>query len=183
MNLDELYFKDNFTKEGNKVDLEINKITAECITSKNNKFSLDSSGNLNVYSITTEKPIVIENITNMLYPVGSIYMNVNPINPNVLLGGTWEQIKDTFLLACGNTFSNGTTGGEISHVLSLYEMPAHEHVYNGSTDVYVTTEAFQNGEWYKRLAGMSQATSSVGLNQPHNNMPPYLAVNVWKRIA
>lgn len=183
MNLDDLYFKDNFTKDGDRVDLEINKLTAECITSKNNGFSLDNSGNLNVHSITTEVPIVVESLTDALYPVGSIYMNVNPINPNVILGGTWEKIKDTFLLACGDTFSNGATGGEVSHTLSIYEMPTHEHVYNGCSDVYVTSDAFQSGEWFKQLSGMHQATSSVGLGHPHNNMPPYLAVNVWKRIA
>lgn len=26
-------------------------------------------------------------------------------------------------------------------------------------------------------------TSSVGENQPHNNMPPYLVVNMWKRMS
>ena len=26
-------------------------------------------------------------------------------------------------------------------------------------------------------------TTAVGGSAPHNNMPPYLAVNVWKRTA
>ncbi len=53
MNLDELYFKDNFTKEEDKTNLSINRLEAECITSKNNKFSLDENGNLTVNSINT----------------------------------------------------------------------------------------------------------------------------------
>lgn len=190
MNLDDLYFKDNFTKEGEKVDLEINKLTTTCITSKNNRFSLDGNGNLSVNSITTEVPIVTESQIDVLYPVGSIYMNVNPINPNVVLGGSWEQIKDRFLLACGNSFANGTMGGEINHTLTVSEMPSHNH--SGLFDN--TGELKQDYSFRKGSDGCAMSkyrndplsTPSVGHtggSQPHNNMPPYLAVYVWKRIA
>lgn len=46
-----------------------------------------------------------------VYPVGAIYMSVNSTNPSTLFGGTWEQIKDRFLLACGSSYANGATGG------------------------------------------------------------------------
>jgi len=26
-------------------------------------------------------------------------------------------------------------------------------------------------------------TDKIGLSKPHNNMPPYLVVNIWKRTA
>ena len=45
-----------------------------------------------------------------IYPVGSIYMSVNNVNPSVLFGGTWEQIKDTFLLSAGDTYNAGSKG-------------------------------------------------------------------------
>ena len=57
------------------------------------------------------------------YPVGSIYMSVNNINPANFFGGKWEQIKDRFLLACGSTYSNGSTGGEAIHQLTVDELP------------------------------------------------------------
>ena len=70
----------------------------------------------------------LNNITlNQVYPVGSIYMSVNSTSPAKLFGGTWEQIKDMFLLACGDTYANGAKGGEASHTLTVAEMPAHSH--------------------------------------------------------
>ena len=50
---EELYFKDAFTEVDGSINLEVNNLKANCITSNNNKFSLDSEGNLIVNSITT----------------------------------------------------------------------------------------------------------------------------------
>lgn len=36
--------------------------------------------------------------------------------------------KRCFLLACGNTYSNGATGGEATHTLTVDEMPSHSHI-------------------------------------------------------
>jgi hypothetical protein len=62
-----------------------------------------------------------------IYPVGSIYMSVTNTNPQLLFGGSWEQIKDTFLLAAGETHTAGSIGGEAEHKLTIDEMPSHAH--------------------------------------------------------
>lgn len=184
MNLDDLYFKDSFTKDGDKVDLEISKLTTSCITSKNNRFNLDVNGNLSVNSITTEVPIVTESQIDVLYPVGSIYMNVNPINPNVVLGGSWEQIKDRFLLACGDRYFNGTMGGEETHQLTVNEMPSHNHPIRATWgDAHYNVDFAKQHNSLHLAVDMGDTTYNAGGNQPHNNMPPYLVVYVWKRIA
>lgn len=36
-----------------------------------------------------------------VWPVGSIYLSASEISPETLFGGTWEQVKDRFLLAAG----------------------------------------------------------------------------------
>lgn len=50
-----------------------------------------------------------------IYPVGSIYMSVNNIDPGTLFGGTWEAIENTFLVAQGTNFTAGTSGGASTH--------------------------------------------------------------------
>lgn len=120
----------------------------------------------------------------LIYPVGSIYMSVNDTNPTTLFGGTWEQIKDKFLLSCGDTYANGSTGGEATHTLTIDEMPSHTH----STDFLSWTNSYGEkhnnpngtGYWYQDI---QIPLKNTGGDQPHNNMPPYLAVYVWKRTS
>ena len=73
-------------------------------------------------------------ILDAVYPVGSIYMSVNSVSPEAVLGGTWEQIQDKFLLAAGGSYAAGTTGGSATHAhttanhtLTASEIPAHTH--------------------------------------------------------
>ena len=46
-----------------------------------------------------------------------------------LYWGGWTQIKDKFILAAGDTYKKGQTGGEASHTLTVGEMPIHQHDY------------------------------------------------------
>lgn len=71
---------------------------------------------------------------NLTYPIGSIYTSSNPADPGTLFGGTWAQIKDTFLLTAGDAYKAGATGGEVSHTLSVAEIPSHGHRYSGTTE-------------------------------------------------
>lgn len=121
------------------------------------------------------------------YPVGSIYISTVSTSPSTLFGGTWERIKDTFLLAAGSTYAAGATGGEATHTLTVNEMPSHSHYqkrYWGSSgsanQAYTEGAEFTNPNVY---GSQIDTTHSTGGDQPHNNMPPYLAVYVWKRTA
>lgn len=116
------------------------------------------------------------------YPVGSIYMSVNSVNPANIFGGKWEQIKDVFLLGCGSKFSNGSTGGEITHTLTTSEMPSHRHTLGYRVGGGSGTTWYIDGGTVDTW-GPDTAVGSTGGNQAHNNMPPYLAVYIWKRIS
>ena len=132
-----------------------------------------------------EKSLEINGKTvfDMVYPVGSVYVSVNATNPSALFGGTWEQIKDRFLLSAGDTYKAGATGGEATHVLTVDEMPRHNHSIDnlnasGSTTPYMTVQAQE-----KKGYGGNVQTFFTGGGKAHNNMPPYIVVYIWQRTA
>lgn len=133
----------------------------------------------------------VKNIFERIYPVGSIYISANNINPNISFSiGEWEQIKDTFLLAAGDTYSVGSIGGEAEHILTIDEMPKHTHRFK--TDINSPDYNVTWPEWTEYTTGWTQMSNETespasqvtytGSDQPHNNMPPYLTVYMWKRI-
>lgn len=141
-------------------------------------------------------------LLNLIYPIGSIYMSVNNVSPATLLGGTWEQIKNRFLIGCGDTYAAGAIGGSATVTLTANEMPSHQgHLYdnyndnaytdrNGDTNSYYLSSSaagyskYENRP-YKVVSGNEFVMQgySRGGGAAHNNMPPYLAVYMWKRTA
>ena len=87
-----------------------------------NKPALKTVATTGSYTDLTNKPTA-QDIANMVYPVGSIYMSVNNVSPGTLFGGTWERIQDTFLLSAGSSYTAGNTGGEATHTLIEKELP------------------------------------------------------------
>ena len=136
----------------------------------------------------SEKTVRLERgVIDMIYPVGAIYMSVNSTNPGNLFGGKWEQIKDRFLLAAGDTYAAGSTGGEAQHTLTVDEMPIHGHglrdvLVNSADGVHVIVGSGSGIISYSPEEGFNK-TNVTGRSQPHNNMPPYLTVYMWKRTA
>jgi len=117
------------------------------------------------------------------YPVGAIYLSVTEVDPSSLFGGTWERIGGRFLLGADSTYAAGRTGGEAAHTLTVGEMPKHNHDVDnlnasGNATPFMTVQAQD-----KKGLGGNVKTMYAGSSQPHNNMPPYLAVYMWKRTA
>lgn len=90
------------------------------------------------------------------------------------------DLRDRFILGAGNQ-SSGTTGGEASHTLTVDELPSHKHsmVGNGSQLVSPWNRTIERGEGDMRY---SFETGLTGNNQPHNNIPPYIALFYIMRI-
>ena len=114
-----------------------------------------------------------------VYPVGSIYLSADATSPASLFGGTWERIEDRFLLAAGSTYTAGDMGGEAAHTLTVSEMPSHNHTYTIPGNETGTSWYGANGT----AKGAPQSSGDSGDGEAHNNMPPYLAVYMWKRVA
>ena len=149
----------------------------------NNKTNSDTD----VYSCN-----YVNNLINVIYPVGSIYISVNSTNPSNLFGGTWVQFgKGRTLVGVGEytdgsgNYNNFTSAeysfGEYQHQLSINEMPAHTHqVYRGT----------DGNSWFGLTGKEPSATppyavetSSAGGNWSHNTCQPSITVYMWKRTA
>lgn len=139
------------------------------------------------------------NIFDKIYPIGSLYLSVTNTNPGTLFGGTWEQLKDKFLLGAGDTYVNGTTGGNSTHThnLSSSNVQAHIEVENNTAEHigYLWVDEKPTNGWTTnsrtKFGGQPVAntrTSSYGagvsgVTNSSSNMPPYLVVYMWKRTA
>ena len=129
-----------------------------------------------------------------LYQVGAIYISAVSTSPASLFGGTWESISGRFLLGADNTYTAGSTGGEATHTLNSHEIPQHYHDsyflgLSGAVDAPAYYAVFNQSAYTYNYAATTPNTLDVastgrtGGNQPHNNMPPYLAVYMWKRVS
>lgn len=137
-----------------------------------------------------------------IYPVGAVYVSVESTSPASLFGGTWEQIKGRFLLGTGAPENNddgtspgdyvetpGSKSGEAEHALTESEMPEHDHNlikigWGGNTSATIRNEgAYLVYDPDSEEPLRSDYFGKAGGNQPHNNMPPYLAVYMWKRVS
>lgn len=138
-----------------------------------------SGGLLTIYN--SGKQISILDV----YPIGSIYMSMSEITPSELFGGSWVKIENTFLLASG-TRQVGATGGAETHKITIEEMPSHTHTIK-THDAQTGSPFGQQGNGVVRGLNDSytqmQPTTEVGGGQQFNIMPPYLVVNMWRRIA
>lgn len=148
-----------------------------------------------------------------VYPVGAIFQSTSNTSPASLFGGSWEQIQNRFLYGSGGSYGVGNTGGEESHVLSMNEMPSHNHgwtslvgdIYGGDTRVlpengrvsgiFSRQDMGDDHFEIQRANGLgSNVTPDIHLDASHqhnwegsgwahNNMPPYYVCNIWRRTA
>ena len=143
-----------------------------------------------------------KDLVDFFYPVKTVYITFdNTFNPNEHFGGTWERIRNRFLWAATENGVMGQTGGEESHTLTVSEMPSHNgHLSagivgtvpmgKGNYEGYINksvTNPYPGGGYrgWNVYAGneMHPASEAVGGGQPHNNMPPFIQVAMWQRIA
>lgn len=150
------------------IDTKRSSVGVNCLPTQENAFQLGESAWLTAQGA---------------YPVGAIYLSVTDVNPAALFGGTWERIVGRFLLGADSTYAAGSTGGEAAHTLTVDEMPRHNHEIDnlnasGNSTPFMTVQAQE-----KKGYGGNVQTMFAGGGKAHNNLPPYLAVYIWKRTA
>lgn len=144
-------------------------------------------GSLTVDSVITQKKN--EPIGSIIMGTGDNFATQTAVQTVYI--GTWEQIKDVFLLAAGDSYIAGSTGGEATHTLTVAELAKHSHdvIANGTGKRVGFNEGNADPDYVRNdytdtgNIGNQYVTNEVGGNQAHNNMPPYLTVYMWRRIA
>lgn len=150
------------------IDTKKSSVGVNCLPTQENAFQLGDSAWLTAQGA---------------YPVGAIYLSVTDVNPASLFGGTWERIGGRFLLGADDTYAAGSTGGEAAHQLTTSEMPSHNHTLDNYNTTGGTTSSMTVQANDKKGYSGNVNTLYTGGNKAHNNMPPYLAVYMWKRTA
>ena len=143
-------------------------------------------------------PQGVNNVIDMIYTIGSIYLSVNNVNPSSVFGGTWVRFGNGKTLVGVDTNDSDfnsveKTGGEKTHTTTLNEMPTHKHTVimswapNQSHNHSGGTYAKSFAEGANPSDGTYQSTDeridNAGGGQPHNNLQPYITVYMWKRVG
>ena len=117
------------------------------------------------------------------HPVGSLYWSMENNDPGTLFGGTWEQVKDQFVLAAGDTYKVGQTGGAASvtsggssaantggTAITTAQMPSHAHsvaqqdvraVGDNANNVLNLGDTGSNSGWVASLGTSNKGRLSI----------------------
>ena len=120
---------------------------------------------------------LVNSIKNAMYPVGSVYITYNNVNPGTFIGGTWVQFGQGRTLigqGTGNdgstsmSFTANSTGGEYIHSLSRNEIG---YIYYGAL---LNSNGNQMGV-HDHDSDMKKAKIPL--------LQPYITVYFWRRTA
>lgn len=146
----------------------------------------------------------IEGLVDFCFPVGSVIDNqLEDFDPNETYpGSTWERYAQGKIpIGVDENDSDfdtaGKTGGTKSESLTAAQLASHGHTFSGTTGSAAVLAGNENGDvkfsqtstagWGIKNAvhshSFSGTTANAGNGQPHNNMPPYIAVYMWVRVA
>lgn len=122
------------------------------------------------------------------FPINKVEVFFDAKDHSNFLGFQWEMISQGKMPIGLNVNdldfnSIGKIGGEKTHTLTVNEIPEHRHEQYGTTA--------NGGSSYQSpiIANAYSAhatgayTANVGGGQAHNNMPPYIVMAFWRRVA
>lgn len=163
------------------------------------KLSQNAAGNLQnqINAIKSEQSQFLQKV----YPVGSLYISESTVSPATLFGfGRWEKIEDRFLIGAGKNMPIKSSGGSKTHAHGNKDgRNGNLAAAIGATNNQPNTIGYKaandtnigavGGATYV-VAGTSigfgswnHFTQVVGQTAEDSTLPPYYAVNIWRRIA
>lgn len=148
---------------------------------------------------------LVNSIKSAMYPVGSVYITYNNVNPGTFLGGTWEQFGQGRTLVGEGTGNDGSTsmsftanasGGSYSHS-HIYGIKVNEY-YGSNANIRVRKsdgswqDGAKDGAEYAIFNNSNQAgnkklntmTYKIESNTSNSStIQPYIVVFFWRRTA
>ena len=141
-------------------------------------------------------------LSDIIYPIGSIYISTVPTNPSEWFGGVWEAFATGRTLVGIDTSQTEfntvmKTGG--SKYLQKHTHTQNPHYHNFRTNEYNPVSVLYDSgsnQWYgvgafggylfsAKTLGITEATAvnnSTGAGDSQN-LQPYIVVYMWKRIS
>lgn len=148
---------------------------------------------------------LVNSIKSAMYPVGSVYITYNNVNPGTFLGGTWERFGQGRTLVgegTGNdgstsmSFATNNTGGKYNHD-HIYGIKLNEY-YSVTSNLRVRKSdgswqgGIKDGTGHAYFNNCSQAankelntdTYKIESNTSNSGtIQPYIVVFFWRRTA
>lgn len=143
---------------------------------------------------------LVNSIKSAMYPVGSVYITYNNVNPGTFLGGTWERFGQGRTLVGEGTGNDGSTSMSFtSNSTDGKYKNTHYHVtsfgWDGTSFYAGKPDGAKNGD-YTRTSVIPNgyivnANSSIATQTRLNwtddrtisNVQPYIVVFFWRRTA
>lgn len=164
------------------------------------KTQVDVNGNFTAEDYYFKKNNTYQRMIDFFYPIGSILMNDNKdYDPNAILGGKWEKINDRFLIGASEDIPIKSKGGSATHAhgnrdgrngnlsaaIGATNNNANVIGYKAANDTNLaavgnaTYVVAGSGVGY---TGWNHFTAVVGQTAADDTLPPYYAVNIWRRV-
>ena len=161
------------------------------------KLSQDAAGNLQnqIDALKGEQSRLLQRV----YPIGSLYISESTVSPATLFGfGRWEKIEDKFLIGAGKNTPIKSSGGSKTHSHGNKNgrngnLAAAIGAVNGNTNAIgykaandTDLNALGNATFVvsgagQGFTGWNHFTQVVGQTAEASTLPPYYAVNIWRR--
>lgn len=125
------------------------------------------------------------------HPVGSLYISENSTSPAELYGGTWERIKDKFIMGASDTHPAGTTveaglpsiGGQLNGVLFSSDKPIANGLFSLSlANGWIITKGSSSGDVPVYANNLRPAANPI-YGKSTTVQPPAYCMYIWRRVA
>ena len=138
----------------------------------------------------SDKKLVFESeLLNKVFPVGSLYLNINSKSPSSLFGGTWEKLPEGYALWTASSGAGGTIAAGLPNITGTFRNNGHAAGmgYSGAFTGTKDNRGSNSGSAYDGGTYSFNANSGATTKGIYGNsstvQPPAYKIYAWKRIS